>query len=192
MARPKRVEGEKAARERMEDAFWNMLSEMPYHEMTGKELRGRAGVSHNTFYYYYESLDDMARKMFEGLNIAQGPLTVLAVMQRGGAPAEVVEAIPDFPERYRRVRLLAGSGSPMIMGMLRDAVTVAWLDAAGLREEDLTPEDRIDLGFAFGGAIALLGSGAIDDPAALAGFSEREVGAGVLAKMQGLAQRGRP
>ncbi len=55
MARPKRVEGEKAARERMEDAFWNMLSEMPYHEMTGKELRGRAGVSHNTFYYYYIS-----------------------------------------------------------------------------------------------------------------------------------------
>lgn len=106
--------------------------------------------------------------------------------------AEVVEAIPDFPERYRRVRLLAGSGSPMILGMLRDAVTAAWLAAVGLREEDLTPEDRIDLGFAFGGAIALLGSGAIDDPAALAGFPEREVGAGVLAKMQGLAQRGRP
>lgn len=187
MARPKRVEGEKTARERMEDAFWDMLAEMPYHEMTGKELRGRAGVSHNTFYYYFESMDDMARQMCEEINIAQGPLAVLAVLQGGGVAADAVASIPDFPERYRRVRLLAGSASPLIIGMLHDAVMAAWLGATGLKEADLTPADRIDLEFAFGGAIALLGSGAVDDPAALAGFAEREVGAGALAKLRGLA-----
>ncbi|MDO4532206.1 MAG: TetR/AcrR family transcriptional regulator [Coriobacteriia bacterium] len=189
MARPKRVAGEKTAYERMEDAFWEMIAEMPYHKMTGKELRERAGVSHNTFYYYFSDMDDMACKLFEGLNIAEGPMTVFAAMQQGKHPASVVATIPDFSERYRKLCLLAGSGSPMLVGMLRKAAITAWLSAAGLSEADLTSEDRIDLEFAFGGGIALLASGMIDDPSALAGFPDREVGHGILTKLQNLAQR---
>ena len=189
MARPKRVEGEKTAYERMEDAFWEMLAEMPYHKMTGKELRERAGVSHNTFYYYFSDLDDMACKLFEGLNIAQGPMTAFAALQEGKDPANVVTAIPNFRERYRKVCLLAGSGSPMLVGMLRKAALTAWLTAVGLDEADLTPEDRIDLEFAFGGGIALIASGMVDDPTAFIHFPDREVGRGVLMKLQSLARR---
>ncbi len=63
MARPRRIEGRKTALERMEDAFWDMLAEMPYHQMTGRELRARAGVSHNTFYYYFASKEELMEAM---------------------------------------------------------------------------------------------------------------------------------
>ena len=189
MARPKRVAGEKTAYERMEDAFWEMLAEMPYHKMTGKELRERAGVSHNTFYYYFSDMDDMARKLFDGLNIAQGPIAAFAALQQGKDPASVAATIPDFRERYRKVCLLAGSGSPMLVGMLRNAALTAWLDAVGLDEAELTTEDRIDLEFAFGGGIAVFASGMVDDPKAFMGFPDREIGRGVLTKFQELARR---
>lgn len=189
MARPRRVEGVKTAQERMEDAFWEMLAEMPYHEMTGRELRRRAGVSHNTFYYHFASMDDMARQMFRGIGIEQGPPAMLAILQGGGVAAEIAASIPNFAQRYHHVCLMAGSASPMIISMLHDAVMAAWINAVGLKESDLTPGDRIDLEFAFGGVIALMGSGAMDDPAAFVSFAERQMGAGVLAKMLALSQR---
>ena len=73
MARPKRIEGEPTARQRMEDAFWGMLADMPYHKMTSREVCKRSGVSHNSFYYHFENLDDMARQMLNGLFVPERP-----------------------------------------------------------------------------------------------------------------------
>lgn len=51
------------AREKMENTLKAMLCEMPYEKITVKSLTGRAGVNRNTFYLYYNSLDDMLEKI---------------------------------------------------------------------------------------------------------------------------------
>lgn len=188
MARPKRIAGVKTAYERMEDAFWEMLAEMPYHDMTSKELCVRAGVSHNTFYYHFQDLDDVARKALARVEIEKGPLTVLEMLRQARPAEDAIAALPGFRERYRKLHLIAGSGSALLVGLLQRTAMDAWLNAAGIEESDLTPEDRVDLAFVFSGVIGLMGSA--EDPIVLAGFPEREVGRGALAKLQSLAQRG--
>jgi AcrR family transcriptional regulator len=190
MARPKRVEGEKTAYERIEDAFWELLAQKPYHEMTGKQIRDRAGVSHNTFYYYFENLDDMARKIFNRMATPEVPLALMAAMVEGlGATRGIAERIPDFEQRFTRMRLLAASGSPLLLGLLRNAVVRAWLSAVNLDEADLSVADRADLTFAFGGLMALLGSDLSSDAQVVNEFYHREIGQGVFRTITRLAAR---
>lgn len=192
VARPKLAEGEKSAYERMEDAFWSMLAEMPYHEMTGKELRGRAGVSHNTFYYHFDNMDDMARQMFERLAIPEVPLALMSTMAGGAHTVdELAEQIPDFEERFARMRLLAGSGSPLLTGLIREAIVHTWLAAMGVSEDNLTSDDRVDITYAFGGMLALFGSDLTDEPQVIAAFTQREMGQAVFRTIHRIAMRQR-
>ena len=62
MARPKRDPDKKPAFERIEDAFWDILSEKPFDKITISELSKRAGVNHNLLYFYFDGIEDMARK----------------------------------------------------------------------------------------------------------------------------------
>lgn len=190
MARPKQIEGEKTAYERIEDAFWDMLEEMPYHKMTGKEICTRAKVSHNSFYYHFDNMDDMAQKLFDRMIVPEIPAMFLSAFGAGNRIFESIERIPDCEKRFSRMCLLAGSGSPFLIALVRDAVMDAWFQAVGINERDLTVEDRIDLIFICGGAFAVLSSGmASFDSEALRTFPEREVGHGVMEKMTTLAQR---
>ena len=64
MARPKRVESTESARQRIEEAYWELLEEMPYSRITISKLSRKAAVNHNLIYYYYENIDDLAEKTF--------------------------------------------------------------------------------------------------------------------------------
>ena len=190
MARPKRIEGEPSALERMEGAFWELLAQTPFEKMTCKELRARAGVSHNTFYYHFESMEDMAARMFKRMAVPQVPVALMAVMAGDqGTVAAMTDALPDFPVRFQRMRLLAGSGSPFLIGLLQEAVLGAWMAAVGVTEADLSSDDQADLAFAFGGFISLLGSDVAQDPAAITSFTRRELGQGLLGTMRRIAAK---
>lgn len=192
MARPKRIPGEKTARERMEDAFWEMLAEMPYDKMTGKEICARANVSHNSFYYHFENMDDMARQIFDCLIVPEIPAAIMQSISAGVPVVNNLMGFPDAKRRFDKMCLLASSGSPFLMGLVRQMVLNAWLGAMGLEESDLTPADRLDLTFALGGALTLLGSGLVSlDSDAMREFSEREMGRGVMRAMASLAQKGK-
>ena len=60
MARPpKNAEGPSAT-ERMESAFWDCMGEMPFSEITVRDIVGRAKVNRNSYYYHYDSMWDLA------------------------------------------------------------------------------------------------------------------------------------
>lgn len=184
MARPKRIDGEPTAKQRMEDAFWDMLGDMPYHKMTSREICNRAGVSHNAFYYHFENLDEMARSLLDGLFVQELPYALLAMVDGGFGKSEDIEAIPDLPQRLSRMRLLVRSGSPELVNLVSDMVLGAWLQTIKADESALTEEDRIDLAFIIGGIMALLGSEIVpSESVALTSFTEREVGRGVMKTM---------
>lgn len=191
MARPKRIEGEKTARERIEEAFWAMLTEMPYEAMTAREVCVRAQVSHNAFYYHFEGLDDMACRLFDQLTETDLPRALLAMLGYG-AEASDLGAVPKLGERFGKLRLLASSGSPYLVGLVRSEVRSAWLEAVGAAEDELTENDRMDIDFVLGGIMAILSSDrSLDAPSALAVFAERDLGRAVIQRMARLPQRGR-
>lgn len=65
MARPKANQPGPSAKERLEQAFWDSLHELSYDSLTVSGISKRARVNHNTFYYYYENIDDMAEQAFK-------------------------------------------------------------------------------------------------------------------------------
>lgn len=190
MARPKRIDGEKTAFERLEDAFWEMLAEMPYPKITGKEICIRAQVSHNSFYYYFDNVDDMAQKLFDRLVAPVPPAIMLSALNADVSIIESAEKIPDKEKSLSRMVLFANSGSPELTNLAKHAVIKAWLQALDIDEKDLSSEDQLDITFIFGGVFALLSSDMIlPVPEVLSAFSEREVGQGVLKKIKKLAQK---
>ena len=46
---------------RLYDAFWSLLEEKPYAQISVSELLARAGVSRGDFYYHYKNLVDLAK-----------------------------------------------------------------------------------------------------------------------------------
>lgn len=189
MARPKRVPGEKTAYERMEDAFWELLAKYPYQQLTMRKICTRAKVSHNTFYYRFQNLDDMAMQMFDRLVTPEIPLLVLRDSSDGQPISKIAAQVPDIERRFTRIRVLAASGSAMLIDLLYQAVFDAWMEALGIESADLAPGDHIDIRYCIGGMIFVLGSEPQGDFPELSKFYEREVGQGVLKKMQVLAAK---
>lgn len=60
MARPRKDADEPGARERIADAFWELLECTPRSAMTVGAVVKAAGCNRGTFYYYFSDLDVLA------------------------------------------------------------------------------------------------------------------------------------
>ena len=47
----------------IKDTFYEMISEMDYHEITIKELTARAMINRNTFYLHYDSIESLMEEL---------------------------------------------------------------------------------------------------------------------------------
>lgn len=65
MARPKKDAEGLAARERIVEAFWRLIEQKPYSDITIRGLCAMAQVNPNTFYRYFACMDDLAKRAFE-------------------------------------------------------------------------------------------------------------------------------
>ena len=65
MARPKKDAEGLAARERIVEAFWRLIEQKPYSDITIRGLCAAAQVNPNTFYRYFACMDDLAKRAFE-------------------------------------------------------------------------------------------------------------------------------
>ncbi len=61
----------------IEDAFSELLEEMPYNKITVKSIIERCGINRNTFYYHYEGIPEltvhMVSSQIEKIIRSQGP-----------------------------------------------------------------------------------------------------------------------
>ena len=62
MARPRKDSEVKGAEQRMVEAFWSQLSRMPYRKVTAASIARQAGCNRATFYYYFDSIEDLAEE----------------------------------------------------------------------------------------------------------------------------------
>ncbi|MFZ2757104.1 MAG: TetR/AcrR family transcriptional regulator [Atopobiaceae bacterium] len=180
MARPRRGSGEPSPRDRLACAFWRQLGAMPFSEMTVRGIALEAGVNHNTFYRHFASIEDMARRLFDDsvfdalpaalLDADDADERVAAIMASNIASADMSKAA-----------LYARSGSELLVGLVRDALERAWLDAARIEEGALDEVQRVDLSIVFGGIVAAMADPRIEpSPEVFAGVVSRPLGRGML------------
>lgn len=190
MARPKREPGVPDARQRLADAFWDMLSEMPFSEMTVLGISARAQVNHNSFYYHFRNIEDMAQTLFRENMLPEMPRLMLPFLLEGSGrlpelsrkEREVLEA------HFMRARLFAQSGSPFLTGILEDSIRDLWLQTYGLEESDLDRTQVDQLVFVFGGLVALIAEMG-DDVSSdrMAAFVQSPAGRGVVSTLSAIA-----
>lgn len=157
MARPKKEDSGQAAI-RIKDAFWSMLAEMPYDHITVHGLSRRANVNHNTFYYHFENIDDLAQKALECNMIPEIPSLILHGLQKGSFD-QLVSLIDERKRiNFERACLAIRSNSPYLQSLIKDRFKNLWLNQLDIREEDLALEDEIELSFILNGLVATVGS----------------------------------
>ena len=111
MARPKRNLGEKNALERIEDAFWEMLSNGSYSKITISSLAQHSKVNHNTIYYHFENIDDMAIKLFNKNLDKDFPTRIFSSFTTNGSISSDLSSDVEFRNRFARIQLFAQSDS---------------------------------------------------------------------------------
>lgn len=189
MARPCANTDVTPARQRITDAFFALLSEGGYSDVTARTLASRAHVSPNTIYYHFDCIFDVARCAVEEELSSE---LALFLISPEGKDSESLASLMQDPaniRRFERIRLVAASENAQLTALLTEAVKGKWLDAVGVDEESLGAEQSQDLRFIFGGAIDLLASlGCGSDLAALLTFFNRPLGMGVRETLANLTR----
>lgn len=154
MARPKNDQPGPSAKERMANAFWEVIEEKPYEHITVRDIAERAQINRNAFYYHFQNMDALAEWVFA----RELPTEIPRLMFFKG-PDEVCTflADPANEERIRRARLAVGNhGSKMFANLLKEEFLRAWCDVLEIDHESLTAEQRIVTDFIAGGALAVV------------------------------------
>lgn len=157
MARPKQSDNAVSAMERIENAFWSLLASNDYEKISIKMLAAEAKVNHNSIYYHYANMDEIAKSAFDNTIIHD----LQPVLQLDFTNLEVLFAIlqqqPDLQERFKHLRLFASAKSIYLQDILKNGLIQLWLSQAGKTLQSLSAADQLEVEFIFSAIIAVIG-----------------------------------
>lgn len=164
MARPRKDEARPSARDRLENTFWQLLEEGPYKDITVRALTQRAQVNHNTFYYHFENIDEMALSL-TSKNVPHELIETVSALIEG---REITQRLGDFAhdanleKRFKRLQLLLRHGDAQLVELGKKRIVPQYLSILGVDAENLSANDRARISFVMGGMIALISNEEVD------------------------------
>lgn len=181
MARPKVVAGEDTAYQKIEKAFWAELSEKEYTKITIASLAKRAGVNHNTLYYHFSSIDEIAYKLFYQNLESNETAQFLFQSVLNHTDMNILLNQPDIRKRLQHSILFARGDSAYLLSIFQEAVLNIWLGSCNLTLDDLSFENQLTLQFIFGGFTSILGAPKYaEHPEIIASFPTSEIGKAII------------
>lgn len=164
MGRPRKDQEGASARERLERAFWELLEEMPYGRISVRAISEQARVNHNTFYYHFDGIDDLAMQVIDENIPGESISMVVAALEGAGIDVRQLRKSLEVEERWKRFRLMLRNGDAGLRLAIRDKLLVTFVQAFGLEAKDVGLDDRAKITFVFGGISALASSDEITTP----------------------------
>lgn len=131
MARPRKDSDDPSAKERMMQAFWEVLEEKPYAQMTVSDIARAANVRRNTFYYHYANVGELAEQAIRQYI----PLAVqnINVMRSGGPDSHFPPLFP--PDAQGKIALIAGPHGAMdLLNIVKNIAWDLWVSEFGVDE----------------------------------------------------------
>lgn len=155
MARPPKTQSEKPVREKIEDTLLLLLEDRSLAQVTVSELVRRVGCNRATFYYHFDSVDDLADCIVEESIPSEIPLLVKSYLS---GTIESITLSPESKKSIERLRVLVGkNGSPLLTAKMQNALKEIWLEMFHLTDSDMDEESRSVVEFMVGGVVSLLG-----------------------------------
>ena len=161
MPRPRRDSEILPAKERLENAFWELLSEREYRKITVTDIVRTADVNRNSFYYHFTGLPELADSaILHAVENTPLPSAPNANFNPDNEWRKHVTALLREPEQRRRLdrlALLAGPhSSPELVESLQDFGRLTLISVLGLDADHLDLKTDLMLDFTVGGMLAVL------------------------------------
>ena len=161
MPRPRRDSEILPAKERLENAFWELLSERENNKITVTDIVRTADVNRNSFYYHFSGLPELADS---AILHAVEDTPMPGVPGRDFNPdtewRKHVTALlrdPEQRQRLDRLALLAGPhSSPELVSSLKEFGRLTMISVLGLDADNLDLKTDLMLDFTVGGMLAVL------------------------------------
>lgn len=161
MPRPRRDSEILPAKDRLENAFWELLSEREYNKITVTDIVRTADVNRNSFYYHFSGLPELADS---AILHAVEDTPMPGVPGRDFNPdtewrKHVTALLRDLEQRQRldRLALLAGPhSSPELVSSLKEFGRLTIISVLGLDADNLDLKTDLMLDFTVGGMLAVL------------------------------------
>lgn len=161
MPRPRRDSEILPAKDRLENAFWELLSEREYNKITVTDIVRTADVNRNSFYYHFSGLPELADS---AILHAVEDTPMPGVPGRDFNPdtewRKRVTALlrdPEQRQRLDRLALLAGPhSSPELVSSLKEFGRLTMISVLGLDADNLDLKTDLMLDFTVGGMLAVL------------------------------------
>ncbi|WP_270199334.1 TetR/AcrR family transcriptional regulator [Bifidobacterium pseudocatenulatum] len=161
MPRPRRDSEILPAKDRLENAFWELLSEREYNKITVTDIVRTADVNRNSFYYHFSGLPELADS---AILHAVEDTPMPGVPGRDFNPdtewRKHVTALlrdPEQRQRLDRLALLAGPhSSPELVSSLKEFGRLTMISVLGLDADNLDLKTDLMLDFTVGGMLSVL------------------------------------
>lgn len=154
MARPRKDARGPSARERIEAAFWRLLEQRGYRDITVAALSREAHVSPNTLYYHYDNIEAVARSSFDKALMKEFPSLLLA-QSREALDDEIRRQGDGIAQRIHRIGLFATDESGELRRIVVETFIEVWSESLGTTPDELTREERIKLTFMANGVVSI-------------------------------------
>ena len=144
MARPKREPGVPEARERILDAFWELLEDNECDKITVSMVCEKACCYRRTFYYHYDNMDDLVEKAIKDVLFGNAGIQRITMSLAVGAefPEEGIDAATG--RSARRVALIARHGElGKVKSEITRDVTNVWRSMLCVGGEKLEPDVEV-------------------------------------------------
>lgn len=192
MARPKKADRNAMATVRIEDAFWKLLGEMNYSDITVLRISQESGTNRNSFYYHYKDIDDLARSAFINNideNISRALFSALLPgINNKKSPAPVLES--ELLPHSKRIMLCARSDSLFLNRLVKDLLIKVWFDALEIDGSGLSPVEQLQVDFIFSGLVSVLGSHEVEScPLIMTDLSMTGIGKSAIATLKSIAMK---
>ena len=142
MPRPRRDSEILPAKERLENAFWELLSEREYRKITVTDIVRTADVNRNSFYYHFAGLPELADSAIlhavENTPIPSVPNEDFNPDTEWRKHVTALLRDPEQRQRLDRLALLAGPhSSPELVESMREFGRLTLISVLGLDADHL-------------------------------------------------------
>lgn len=177
MARPKMNQPEASAVYRIEAAFWALIEQKDFSDVTMQLLAKEAGINRNTLYYHYDNLYEVASRSFSKVITDEASMVMIDTLL--SAPQNLSNKWEQLQlnDRLKKIHLLARSDSPLLRSLLKDAIISRWFSKLGIDLQSLTSEMQLQIDYIASGFISVLGNPEIEkNPLLLKSFPNSIIG----------------
>lgn len=155
MARPRKTQAGPDAKERMGEAFWQLLKENELRDITVGMIAAQAHCNRGTFYYHYRDFEDFVSasieaELFETSILAEGMFRMAT-----DDDFNIFEEIS--PRLAGRISLIIErAGIETVFKKVHAAATLFWNTAVASDEQSLLPEAEAVIDYYIGGVLGIV------------------------------------